>query len=160
MDSVANSHVSHLTQNKAIDNPIREVSIPKPSAQTRRSTITKPTIDVHFAELAREKPSSSSSPSPTCSSDHAREVYINRQLVDQFSHTFDMSASDAKAAVEEEMKRRYAPNPWDAPCPRRLKPQRFLKVGNGMGELGPDSRDTSRHSEEEWDLFERVLGYK
>ncbi len=159
MDSVANSHVSHHTQTNATDNPIREVSTPKPFAQTR-PTITKPTIDAHFAELARENSSSSSSPSPTTSSDHAREVYINRQLVDQFSHNFDMSASDAKAAVEEEIKRRYAPNPWDAPSPRRLKPQRVLQVGKRRGEQDSDSRDTSRHSEEEWDLIERVLGYK
>ncbi len=156
MDSVANSHVSHLTQNNATDNPIREVSAPKPLAQSR-PIVTKPTIDAHFAELARE---TSSSSSPTTSSDHARDVYINRQLVHQFSHNFDMSASDAKAAVEEEMKRRYAPNPWDAPGPRRLRPQRVSKVGYRKEEQGPDSRDALRHSEEEWDLFERVLGYK
>ena len=156
MNSVANSNVSHLTQDNMTDKPIREVSTSTPFAQTSPTT-SNPTIDSHFAELAREK---SSSPSSTTSSDHARGVYINRQLVDQFSHKFDMSESDAKAAVEEEVKRRYAPNPWDAPGPRRLRPQRMLEAETRKGEQGSDSRETSRHSEEEWDLFERVLGYK
>lgn len=67
-----------------------------------------------------------------------------------------MSEPDAKAAVEEEMKRRYAPNPWDAPGPRRSrrKPRRVEEVG------GLESREGLRYSEEQWDLFEGSLGYR
>lgn len=67
-----------------------------------------------------------------------------------------MSEADAKAAVEEEMKRRCAPNPWDAPGPRRSgrKPRRAEEVG------GLESGEGSRYSEEQWDLFEGVLGYR
>lgn len=73
-----------------------------------------------------------------------------------------MSESRAKAEVEEEeMKRRYAPNPWDAPGPRRVRPRRIAaEVGSGKEERCEGSKEGPRYSEEQWDLFERRVGYK
>ncbi|KAL9076805.1 MAG: hypothetical protein Q9161_000790 [Pseudevernia consocians] len=158
MDSAPHGHAAYLTQNNTTDKAINDISTSEPFAKTRPA-ISNSTIDTHFAELAREKSCPSSLLSSTAS-ERAREVYVNRHLVDQFRHKFGMSDSHAKAAVEEEMKRRYAPNPWDAPGPRRLKPQRIPSVGSSQGERCPESKEVLRYSEEEWDLFERVLGYK
>lgn len=115
--------------------------------------MTIPKIDAHFANLARDI---SSEPA-----DRARAVYVNRQLVDQFGAKFGMSESQAKAAVDEEMSKRYAPNPWDAPAPRRLKQQqRISKVDRMKGEQSTGLVGGSRYSEEQWDLFECRLGYR
>lgn len=51
-----------------------------------------------------------------------------------------MSESHAKAAVQEEMRRRYAPNPWDAPGERRPNKQRISNVGIRKGEQSEASR--------------------
>ena len=68
-----------------------------------------------------------------------------------------MSVADAKQVVEEEMGRRYAPNPWDAPGPRR--PRRIQKVEEEEEEE-EESTGGLRYSEEQWDLFEGFLGYR
>ena len=159
MDSAPSGHAAHLTPNNSTDNAIRDISTPEPLAQTR-PTPSKSTIDAHFAELARENPCPSSFLGATTASERAREVYVNRQLVDRFGRELAMSDSHAKAAVEREMKRRYAPNPWDAPGPRMPTPPRVPTVGSSLGEKCSGSKGVLRYIEEEWDLFERVLGYR
>ena len=65
--------------------------------------------------------------------------------------------------VEMEMSRLYKPNPWDASCGRRPRPQRKTKVEEmervGEQEQGTATRKEERYSEEQWDLFEKRIGY-
>lgn len=61
-------------------------------------------------------------------------------------------------AVDEEIKRRYKPNPWDGPALGRLRQQRGLRGGERGREGGGEGG--GRYSEEEWDRFECSLGYK
>ena len=75
-----------------------------------------------------------------------------------------MSDAAARAAVAEEMSRRYSPNPWDAPGPRRPRPQRRILVAEEEKMVEERSKEAEGkaegYSEEQWDLFERRLGYK
>ena len=75
-----------------------------------------------------------------------------------------MSDAAAKAAVAEEMRRRYSPNPWDAPGPRRPRPQRRTPVAKKEKveeeERSEEAKTAEGYSEEQWELFERQLGYK
>lgn len=80
-----------------------------------------------------------------------------------------MSDAYAKAAVEEEMGRRYAANPWDGDGPAwssRRKRMRMRTEGLGEVERGEGKKrgevkgeGEARYSEREWDDFERSLGY-
>lgn len=114
--------------------------------------------------------------------DHRRKSYITSQLNYHFQAQFGMSDEVARAAVAEEMKRRYSPNPWDAPGPRRPRPQRRTTVAKKekveevkKEEVEEDKeeeaeketveestseepRKTEGYSEEQWDLFERQFG--
>ena len=63
--------------------------------------------------------------------------------------------------MEQEMKR-YAPNPWDAPDPRRSERLRRRKMGRnvwggGTGWTGGMVQGTARLN---GTLFERLIGYK
>ena len=113
-------------------------------------------IDAHFAQVAGNQTA------VTNPSDHARNVYITRQFNHEFKERFGMSDAAAKAAVAEEMSRRYSPNPWDAPGPRRPRPQRRTPVDKKekVEERSEEARKAEGYSEEQWDLFERQLGYK
>lgn len=135
--------------------PKNSSTTPSPIAHQPQPKMTIPKIDAYFATLACENASSSSA--------RARHVYVTTQLVDQFGAQFGMSGPHAKMAVEEEMNRRYKPNPWDAPGAGRGRRQRGGMGGQreeqGLNE-GKDLREELRYSEEEWDRFECSLGYK
>ena len=150
------------------------LSIPKMTHTTlptqTRPTMSQTAIDAHFAEVARGQIA------VTNNSDHARNTYITRQLNHQFNDRFGMSDAAAKAAVAEEMNRRYRSNPWDAPGPRRPRPQRKIPVATkekakeqgGEEETRKaeerrseeEERKAEGYGEEQWDLFERQFGYK
>ena len=115
-------------------------------------------IDAHFAEVAR-----SHQTAVTNTPDHARNIYVTRQLNHEFNERFGMSDAEAKAAVAEEMSRRYSTNPWDAPGPRRPRPQRRMEVAKkekAEEQRSEEKRKAEGYGEEQWDLFERQFGYK
>ncbi|KAL9128618.1 MAG: hypothetical protein Q9175_007488, partial [Cornicularia normoerica] len=109
MDSASahSGQARHLAPtNSTDDKSLCDTSNHNSSAnKTRQTTISVSTIDAHFAKLARERKCSSGVLSSN-TSDRNREVYVNRQLVDRFGQHFGMSESHAKAAVQEEMRRR------------------------------------------------------
>ena len=128
---------------------------PNPPTQPR-PTMQLTAVEAYFAEAACNQPA------VTNPSDHARNAYITRPLNHEFKERFGMSDAAAKAAVAEEMRRRYSPNPWDAPGPRRPRPQRRTPAAKEekVDERSEEGRKAEGYSEEQWDLFERQLGYK
>ena len=134
--------------------------------------MSRAAIDAHFDDLAISLPSFAE---VDCglpdNTDHRRKTYITSQLNHHFQEQFGMSDAAARAAVAEEMSRRYSPNPWDAPGPRRPRPQRRTpvarkeKVEEVEKEMVEEDRSeeagkTEGYGEEQWDLFERQFGYK
>ena len=73
----------------------------------------------------------------------------------QFMKVFKMDARQAKAAVEREMRRKYAPNPWDAPTWRDQEPRREMRVEVEAGVPLPGVVASTEYSKEQWDLFEK-----
>ena len=73
----------------------------------------------------------------------------------QFMKVFKMDARQAKAVVEREMRRKYAPNPWDAPTWRDREPRRELRVEVEKEEPSPVVVAPTEYSKEQWDHFER-----
>ena len=77
-----------------------------------------------------------------------------------------MSDAEAIAAVKEEMGRWYEPNPWDAPAPRRPRPQRrttTVAEKESVTERREEAEKPEAEgfiSDKQWDLFEQRIGYK
>ena len=69
-----------------------------------------------------------------------------------------MSEAQAIAEVEMEMARMYPVNRWDAPGLGQRR--RETRVGMASGEQKADGREAQGYGEEQWDLFERMVGYK
>lgn len=156
MDSKPNSHPSHPSQQNSATVPAPAITNRVPLTQNQQ-TISKSTVDAHFASVAYELPGASTSV-------HALGVQTKRHAVPEFRDKFGMSEAEARAAVEMEIGRRYKSNPWDAPCKWRPRPQRKTKVEEreegGEREQGTATRKEEGYSEEQWDLFEKEIGYR
>lgn len=124
------------------------------SAQHSCSTMTLQTVEADLGEQAYHQ----STTNHAYDSDRARNIALSERLISLYMKKFKMDARQAREAVDMEMADKYAPNPWDAPAPRkyqqRRQPRKDVKAEMMVSCQG--SRSTV-YSEEQWDLFEKLL---
>ncbi len=135
----------------------------KNSGTKSHQPMTRQAIEAHFAERAHYQAMTNPQVAAhlgTYDSDRSHNNVVSKELIVKFMEVFKMDAREAKAAVEMEMGKRYAPNPWDAPTWRDHQSSGEEEEEASMSDRAQSSQGdkSSEYSEEQWDLFEKTFG--